>query len=611
MAGKRNTMYLIAVISIVLLVFASFSGCKKSLSEGDLIVIDISQSRWSMDYVNSAGTIEIVLQGAGVQNIILDSIRMRGDNPSAEPLEADSAHFEGGRVVALFAKNKVMLLLLNPSAGRTYTISVTFSKTDSADPVEVNTVVTITNESSEFTLEIDPDEWNLNYTKSSGTVEAFIEGEGIDNIDLDSIQMQGDNDEAAPLAANSASMRGSQIHARFPKNQVIGLLSDPEKGSTHTIIISFMVEGGTERLEFTAEITIEDDDDIIDPSELELEIDPEEWNLNFTNSSGTVEAFIKGEDIDKIDMDSIQMQGDNTEADPLAAQSASLNGDHIHARFPKNQVIGLLLDPEEGSIHTIIISFLVEGSSERLELTAEITIEDDDDIIDPSDLELEIEPDEWNLNFTKSSGTVEAFIEGEGIDKIDLDSIQMQGDNPGAEPLAANSASMRGSQIHARFPKNQVIGLLLDPEEGSTHTIIISFLVEGGTERLELTAEITIEDDDDDIEPSDLGLEIVPPQWNMNYSGSSGNVKAFIRGEGIENIDLDSIEMEGDNPGESLEANSAKLSGNHVKATFPKNQVLDLLSDPGPGTTHTITVSFVQEGGSERLELTTEISITN
>jgi hypothetical protein len=346
-----------------------------------------------------------------------------------------------------------------------------------------------------------------------------------------------------------------------------------------------------------------------------LEIDPPEWALNFTNSSGTVEAFIRGEGIENIDLDSIEMQGDNTEAAPLAANSASLNGDHIHARFPKNQVIGLLSNPEEGSTHNIIVSFMSVGGTERVELTAVITIEDEDEEpIDPSELELEIEPEEWNLNYTNSSGTVEAFIEGEGIDEIDLESLQMHGDNLDAEPLAADSASLRGRHIHARFAKNQVIGLLLNPEEGSTHTIIVSFLVEGSTERIELSAQITIEDDGDEepIEPSDLTLEIVPPQWNMNYAGASGQVKAFIRGEGIENIDLDSIEMEGDNGSAApLAADSAKLSGNHVKASFPKNQVLDLLSNPAGGTTHIVTVSFMQKSGGQRLELSTEVSIVH
>lgn len=301
------------------------------------------------------------------------------------------------------------------------------------------------------------------------------------------------------------------------------------------------------------------------------------------------------------------MTGDNLNAAPLAAILVNFDRGQVNAGFLRNQVLDLLLNPQDGSIHTITISFLTIGGTERIELTAEITIEDD--IIDPEDLELEIEPEEWNLNFTHSSGTVEAFIEGEGIDLIDLTTIEMMGDNPDASPLAASSATLKGDQIHARFPMNQVIDLLLNPEEGSTHTIIISFLPIGGTEedRIELTAEITIEEDDDEEpEPSDLSLKIIPSTWNMNYYGSSGTVKAQIRGDGIEDIDLDTIEMTGDS-GEILSATSAKLTGNHITANFPKSQVLDLLSSPAKGTTHTVTVTFEQ--GGQLQELTAEVRI--
>jgi hypothetical protein len=539
---------------------------------------------------------------------------MKGDNTSAPPLKPAAAAFQGSRVRAEFRKSEVRSLLSNPSSGSTHTITVTFYMTDSSEPTEVYSQVTVTEtseDSSELTLEIDPDEWNLNFSNSSGTVEAFIRGEDINKIDLNSIEMQGDNPLAATLAlaALSATRQGDHIHARFAKSQVIDLLLDPAEGTVHTIIVSFLETDGTERQELSAEITIEDDDDI-EPEDLELEIDPDEWSLNFTNSSGTVEAFIKGEGIENIDLDSIEMAGDNPSALPLSAGSVSINNNHIHARFPMSQVIDLLLDPAEGTVHTITVSFLEVGGTDRIALTAEITIEDDDEI-EPEDLELEIEPEEWNLNYSNSSGTVEAFIEGEGIENIDLDSIRMSGDNPSALPLSASSVSINNNHIHARFPKNQVIDLLLDPAEGTVHTITVSFLEVGGTEWIELTAQITIEDDDDEEEPSDLTLQLAPPVWNLNYPTTSGVVKAFIRGDGIEDIDLDSIEMMGDNPDAvPLVGTSTNLSGNHVQASFPKNQVLDLLLNPASGSIHTVTVTFMNKGGGARQELSTQVSIT-
>lgn len=607
----------IAVVSLIILSLSLVSNCKKGVSQAELIVLTMTQSQWGLNFSSSMGHVEIFLEGGSVNGIILASIEMKGDNPSSAPLKPDTADFvSGNRVRVMFEKNRVLALLENPSEGSIHIVIVKFNTEPSNETFEVSTQVTVSSyiddgETSPLTLEIDPVEWNLNYSNSAGTVEAFIRGEGIDQIDLDSIEMMGDNFDAAPLPAKTASINNDHIHSRFRKSQIIDLLFNPAPGSTHTILVTYLFNGGTERMELSAVITIEDDDIIIDPTELTLEIDPAEWSLNFPNSAGTVEAFIRGEGIDQIDLGSFEMMGDDLAAAPLPAISANINGDHIHARFPKNQVIGLLLDPAPGTTHTIIVSFLEIGGTERIELTADITIEDDDDIIDPTELELEIEPDEWNLNFTKSSGTVEAFIEGEGIDQIDLTSIEMMGDDLSAFPLPASSASIKGRHVHAKFPKNQVIDLLLNPEEGSTHTIIVSFLEIGGTERIELTAEITIEEDEDDDEepePSDLSLKIIPSTWNMNYYGSSGTVKAQIKGDGIEDIDLDTIELKGDNAAaEPLSATSAKLSGNHINAEFPKNQVLDLLSNPAKGTTHTVTVTFEKAGQLQ--ELTADVRI--
>jgi hypothetical protein len=495
----------IAAISLIILALALVSNCKKGVSQADLIVLTISQPQWGLNYSSSMGHVEIFLQGDSVDGIILGSIEMKGDNPSAAPLKADSADFVGAnRVRALFEKNRVLALLANPSEGSIHIVIVCFKTEPSGESFEVSTQVTVSDyvedgETSSLTLEIDPVEWSLNFTNSAGTVEAFIRGEGINQVDLNSLEMVGDNPDAAPLPAVSTSINNDHIHARFAKNQVIGLLLEPAPGTAHTIIVSYLLNGGTERMELSAIITIEEEDDIIiDPTDLTLEIDPVEWSLNFTKSSGTVEAFIRGEGFDQIDLSSIEMTGDNPAASPLAASSASISGDHVHARFPKNQVIALLLNPEPGSTHTITISFLPIGGTERIELTAEITIEDDEDDDggddgddpEPSDLTLQLNPSNWNMNYAGSSGTVTAKIQGTGIEDIDLATIEMAGDNPAAEPLSATSAKLSGNHINADFPKNKVLDLLLSPAKGTRHTVTVSFMKGGKLE--ELTAEVKV-----------------------------------------------------------------------------------------------------------------------
>jgi hypothetical protein len=450
----------------------------------------------------------------------------------------------------------------------------------------------------------------------------FLRGSGIGDILLDSIVMTGDNTSAEPLKPFEIDLRGDHIRAAFRKNEVLNLLSDPTNGSTHTVVISYSTDTSEapNQLSATVTVTDEEDDGGSETTDFQLEIDPLEWSLNYTKSAGTVEAFIRGDDIDKLDLTAFKMKGDNPDVEAIDALTASINNNHIHVRFAKSLLMALLLDPAEGTTHSITVIFTNAETSEELQLTVDITIEEDDDEEEPepTELTLDIEPDEWSLNFVKSSGLVKAFLYGEGLDTIDLESIKMMGDNPDVEPLLADSATLKGDHIQVRFPKSQVIGLLLDPEEGSTHTITILFTITESGEELFLTADIVIEDDEDDDddddddgeeeENSDLELEIKPKQWNMNYSKGGGHVTAFITGDDIDKIDLDSFELEGDNGSAALPADSAKLSGNHVKADFPKNQVLDLLQDPTSGSTHTVTVRFTIDGTS--YELTTVISIT-
>ena len=489
-------------LCFIILAMSLAVGCKKSsVINTDLITATFSQSQWQLNYSNSSGTVEVVLSGEGIVNVILDSIEMRGDNTSASPLKALSALLNGDQLTAGFARNRVLELLANPIDGSTHRVAVSFFTNQSNERKEVSANVTVTTgtestiDISKLSLEIEPEEWSMNYSKSSGTVEAFIEGDGIDKIDLDSIQLKGDNSEAQPLDTVSVSINGDKIHARFPKDQVLDILNDPQEGSTHQLTLIFKESGTDQELELTTNITIEEDDDVtIDPEDLELEIEPEEWSMNYSKSSGTVEAFIEGEGVEKIDLSTITMSGDNTAATPLAADSASLKGDKIHARFPKNQVLDLLLNPEEGSTHTITITFMTTDN-QQIELTAVITIEEDDggggggEI--PSNLSLDLAPNHWNFNFSKSGGNVNAFIRGDGLAGIDLDTLEMMGDNSAAPPLEPSSANLEGEHVKGKFAKDQVLDLLLNPQTGSTHTVTVTFKDNNGTS-YEVTAVVTV-----------------------------------------------------------------------------------------------------------------------
>jgi|GEM_PF-1418011 len=240
------------------------------------------------------------------------------------------------------------------------------------------------------------------------------------------------------------------------------------------------------------------------------------------------------------------------------------------------------------------------------------------------DLQLEVDPDSWNLNYDHANGTVEAFIRGTGFDKVLLDSITLEGDNADAMPLEPLAATRQGDHVRASFAKNQVLDLLDDPQPGSMHTVTLAFEVDGVTDVQTLDDTITIEDDSgsddgggdqggDDGSGDQVGnleLQISPDSWNTNFAGAKGSVTAFVRGDGLGMIDLDSIMLSGDNSeADPLAATTARLEGDHVRAQFPKNQVLDLIDNPQPGTEHTVTLSLTANDGADSFELQEDVKI--
>ncbi len=453
-------------------------------------------------------------------------------------------------------------------------------------------------------------EWNLDGGVNGETVVVFLQGEDLQGIVLDSIQMRGDDASAAPLDATQATLQSNRVRAEFDKIGVMSRLQNPSAGSEHTISVSFLRSTGSQRQEVNARVSVPSSQSAaaVDPANLAVELSPAEWDLGFADSSGQVMAFVRGQGIESIDLDSFILTGDNGSTAPLEALSTTREGNHVKARFAKSGVIALLLNPAAGTTHTVTLGFMETGGTTWLEIEVTVVITDDEENpIDPEELSLEIDPVEWSMNFSNSSGWVKGFITGEGIENIDLTSIELAGDNGSVSPLAASQAALNGDHIEARFDKSQVIGLLLNPAPGTSHTLTVTFTDTAGTETYSLTAVITIEDDDDDdIDPSNLTLDISPSNWNTNYPKSNGSIQAFIRGEGFDNIDLNSLELVG--AAGSLAPSGVSREGNHVKAQFAKNEVLGILNNPTSGTSHTVKVTFSgQTGGS--FELSAQVRI--
>lgn len=226
-------------------------------------------------------------------------------------------------------------------------------------------------------------------------------------------------------------------------------------------------------------------------------------------------------------------------------------------------------------------------------------------------LSVTLQPDVWNTNYEHSEGTVSALIRGEGLGEIHLDSIVLVGTDDAEEPVAALRASRQGNQIRAFFAKDDAIASLDTPKAGEVHEVTIEFTMGDDDTETSLTDKVRI------VGPggsgggdgeTDFDLAIQADHWNVNWVRSNGTVSALIRGEGLADIDLSSIELVGtDADAEPLPALRASRQGNHIRAFFAKDDAFATLDTPKPGEVHEIKITFTAAG--EDGELTDRIHV--
>lgn len=227
------------------------------------------------------------------------------------------------------------------------------------------------NGGGELAAELQPDVWNTNYEHSEGTVSAVIRGKGLGDVNLDSIVLIGTDDAEEPVEALRATRQGKQIRAFFAKDDAIASLDTPTRGEVHEVTIQFTMGEGEDETEksLTDKVRIVGEDDGGGGEEevdLDLAIQADRWNVNWKNSNGTVSALIRGEGLDDIDLDSIELVGTDEDAEPLPALRASRNGNHVRAFFAKDDAFATLDTPKPGEEHEITITLSVAGEDQEL-----------------------------------------------------------------------------------------------------------------------------------------------------------------------------------------------------------------------------------------------------
>lgn len=225
------------------------------------------------------------------------------------------------------------------------------------------------------------------------------------------------------------------------------------------------------------------------------------------------------------------------------------------------------------------------------------------------DLTFELQPDVWNTNWEHSRGTVSALFRGTGVDKVDLSSIRLIGTKSGAAPLAPARTQRTGNQVRAFFAQSDAIALLDTPARGEVHAIEAQLTVDGQAKSLTTSIRVVGPDGGGGGGDDPLALEIQPASWNTNWPRSSGTVTALIRGDHLNEVDLDSIELVGTDPAAApLPALRASLNGNHIRAFFDKGDAFETLDTPRPGEVHKIVIRLEKKSG-DRVELTDRIRV--
>jgi hypothetical protein len=223
-----------------------------------------------------------------------------------------------------------------------------------------------------LSADVQPDVWNTNWEHSAGTVSVVIRGSELDQIDADSLVLEGSAGELEPLRVQSNK---NQIRAFFAKSDAIALLDTPERGEKHELKIEFTVGEGADAETRSLTLRVR----IVGPGggggeeeDLELQVQPDTWNTNWARSAGTVSVKITGDGLADVDLDSIVLVGTDPAAAPLPALRASRNGNHIRAFFAKRDAIETLDTPTAGERHEIVISLDVAGAETELKDTIRV-----------------------------------------------------------------------------------------------------------------------------------------------------------------------------------------------------------------------------------------------
>lgn len=219
----------------------------------------------------------------------------------------------------------------------------------------------------------------------------------------------------------------------------------------------------------------------------------------------------------------------------------------------------------------------------------------------------QMNPATWSTSWPDATGNLQVFVIGSDAAKIDLASVELASQD--GDTLRPRTTRIADGQLVAIFKRSEAIQLIPDPKGGKTETVVLRFTLAGTDMALPMKVRITgTGGNGNGNGQGNLRVDIQPNDWLMNYSGALGDVKAFIRGKGVAQIDLRTVSLVGDDQeAASVWPSDIQRVGNQIVVSFPKNASYHSLKNPRPGKTHTVRVAF-RQGGTPK-EISTKIKV--
>jgi hypothetical protein len=270
----------------------------------------------------------------------------------------------------------------------------------------------------------------------------------------------------------------------------------------------------------------------------------------------------------------------------------------------------------EVNVQNTISDLGIENVQSREEIKAQIEINDANEAQfchmernrkAESELQLEIRPQKWNVDWEKSPDEDTACfrIYGDGFADIDPGSIVITCKETGETVMSGDFTHEIGGVYFKIFiTQKTAIELVPGAQRGEVYHFEVALDVDGTPLVSPLTDKISIVGPKpENGEAGPLTVKISPKKWNTSWTKTNGQVTIQIRGEGFDKIIPSTFKLTCTDSGFELLSDKFRfiLGGSHFTAKCSKQDALTLIDNPVPGMRCEIVVYAELEGNGDPL----------